>query len=613
MTKNKYVVRDSNDRFSDVENGIQINTCGKTENGYSYELTPVKSVDSFSFFGRPSFLRSKWWDKKRRKTFSLFGQILSLVLYVMYMVYAIWYDNDNVMLLVFDCIIVIIWVASHAEKSRQVFIFAGKKIVKAHKSLNLKVPFLRAIITIVTLLVIFGFLCYDWYQDKRKLVPFGGLLFFILIVFITSRSPSKVQWTPVIWGIILQFVLGMIILRWPTGYAVCQFIGDQVTAFLAYTDNGSRFVFGDEGLKDHPVVFKILPVVVFFSAIVNILYYLGAMQVIIKGIARVLRFAMKTSPMESFATSAHIFVGQVESSIALKPFINDVSRSELNAIMTGGFATVAGTVIGAYIEFGVPANHLIAASFMSAPAALAVSKLGWPEKKKMDGFSMDNISINVGKESNLMEAASAGATSTVKLIAYVVVNLIAFLAILSFVDAIISFYGDRVGHPEVNFEWLCSYIFMPLAVIMGIPWKDCRVVATLIGKKIVLNEFLAYIDLGNLMRENKIEGRSAVISTYILCGFGSIAAMGINLGALIAAEPRRRRDYARGVFRAFVCGNIACFMTACIAGMLYTEPLPVFSNSTDFNTTSNSSLFNMTSSNSSLFVINQTTTAGGLG
>ncbi|XP_076108650.1 solute carrier family 28 member 3-like isoform X2 [Mytilus galloprovincialis] len=569
--------------------------------------------DSFSQFYTPPVLKSSWWRNKT-KTFVLTAlKILIPVAYLCYIIYAVWYNSDRAGLLAWDICVLIVWIFLFTQTPRRLANRGKTALIINFRLLISKAIYVRSIITTVTLLVIFGFLCYDWYQDIRKLVPFGGLLFFILIVFITSRSPSKVQWTPVIWGIILQFVLGMIILRWPTGYAVCQFIGDQVTAFLAYTDNGSRFVFGDEGLKDHPVVFKVLPVVVFFSAIVNILYYLGAMQVIIKGIARVLRFAMKTSPMESFATSAHIFVGQVESSIALKPFINDVSRSELNAIMTGGFATVAGTVIGAYIEFGVPANHLIAASFMSAPAALAVSKLGWPEKKKVDGFSMDNISINVGKESNLMEAASAGATSTVKLIAYVVVNLIAFLAILSFVDAIISFYGDRVGHPEVNFEWLCSYIFMPLAVIMGIPWKDCRVVATLIGKKIVLNEFLAYIDLGALMRENKIEGRSAVISTYILCGFGSIAAMGINLGALIAAEPSRRRDYARGVFRAFVCGNIACFMTACIAGMLYTEPIPVFSNSTDFNITSNSSLFNMKSSNSSFFMTNLTNTPGGSG
>ncbi|VDI79233.1 pyrimidine nucleoside transport protein [Mytilus galloprovincialis] len=288
----------------------------------------------------------------------------------------------------------------------------------------------------------------------------------------TSRSPSKIKWTPVIWGILLQFLFGLIILRWPIGYGFFQFIAGQISAFLSYTDNASKIVFGEEGIKEHPIVFK------------------------------------------------------------------------------------------------VPAQHLVAASFMSAPAALSVAKLGCPEDSDVEEIDLSNVQLDVGQETNILEAASVGATSTVKLVAYVVVNLIAFLAILSFLDAAISFYGERVGHPEINFEWLCSYIFMPLAIIMGIPWHDCRTVATLIGKKIVLHDFLAYMDLGRLIKEDKLEDRSAVIATYILCGFGSIGSIGVTLGALTAAEPSRRKDYARGVFRAFVCGNVACFMTACIAGTL---------------------------------------------
>ncbi|CAG2238646.1 SLC28A [Mytilus edulis] len=351
---------------------------------------------------------------------------------------------------------------------------------------------------------------------------------------------------------------------------------------------------------------RVLPVVVFFNAITNVLYYLGAMQVIIRVIARVIRFVMKTSSVESFAVAAQIFLGQAESSIALKPFLKDVSRSGLNSVMTGGFATIACTYIAAYIEFGVPAQHLVAASFMSAPAALAVAKLGWPEDSDVEEIDLSNVQLDVGQETNTLEAASVGATATVKLVAYVVVNLIAFLAILSFLDAAISFYGERVGHPEINFEWLCSYIFMPLAIITGIPWNDCRTVATLIGKKIVLHDFLAYMDLGRLIKEDKLEDRSAVIATYILCGFGSIASIGVTLGALTAAEPSRRKDYARGVFRAFVCGNVACFMTACIAGMLYTEFTPViYNNATDCNMTSLASC-NTTMSNSSLYVLDLT-------
>ncbi|XP_052075476.1 solute carrier family 28 member 3-like [Mytilus californianus] len=526
-----------------------------------------------------------------------------MLLYIAYMVYAIWYDNVNAFLLLFDTCIVSLWLAAHAERSRKLFIIAGRKIVKANRKVNTKIPYLRIIITVVVILVLLVFLIYEWIHDTRKLVPFGGLILLLFLTLLTSRSPSKIKWTPVIWGILLQFLFGLIILRWPIGYGVFEFIASQISAFLSYTDNATKIVFGEEGLKEHPIVFKVLPVVVFFNAITNVLYYLGAMQVIIRVIARVIRFVMKTSSIESFAAAAQIFIGQTESSIALKPFLKDISRSGLNSVMTGGFATIACTYIAAYIELGVPAQHLVAASFMSAPAALAVAKLGWPENSEVEETDLSNIQFDVGQETNLLEAASAGATSTVKLVAYVVVNLIAFLAILSFLDAAISFYGERVGHPEINFEWLCSYLFMPLAVISGIPWNDCRTVATLIGKKIVLHDFLAYMDLGRLIKNDQIEDRSAVIATYILCGFGSIASIGVTLGALTAAEPSRRRDYARGVFRAFVCGNVACFMTACVAGMLYTEFTPMlYNNATNCNMTSLSSC-NTTISNSSLYVL----------
>ncbi|VDI53414.1 Hypothetical predicted protein [Mytilus galloprovincialis] len=222
--------------------------------------------DSFSQFYTPPVLKSSWWRNKT-KTFVLTAlKILIPVAYLCYIIYAVWYNSARAGLLAWDICVLIVWIFLFTQTPRRLANRGKTALIVNFRLLMSKAIYVRAIITTVTLLVIFGFLCYDWYQDIRKLVPFGGLLFFILIVFITSRSPSKVQWTPVIWGIILQFVLGMIILRWPTGYAVCQFIGDQVTAFLAYTDNGSRFVFGDEGLKDHPVVFKVLPVVVFFSA-----------------------------------------------------------------------------------------------------------------------------------------------------------------------------------------------------------------------------------------------------------------------------------------------------------------------------------------------------------
>ncbi|XP_033747083.1 solute carrier family 28 member 3-like [Pecten maximus] len=428
-------------------------------------------------------------------------------------------------------------------------------------------------LTILALLLIITFIAFDVRADTERLISFGGLCLLVFLIFITSKAPSKVRWTPVLWGLILQFTWGVVILRWKPGYEICKLVGDAVVGFLTFADEGSKFVFDAENYTMHVIVFKpqILPVVVYFSSVVSILYYLGVMQVIIKGLAKLFQYTMNTTAIESFAAAAHIFIGQLESSIALKPFFRDLTLSELHCVMTTGFATVAGTVIAAYIEFGVPAEHVISASFMSAPAAIAVAKLGWPETKVTRVKQKNIVLTEVGQEMNVMEAASVGAVTAIKLVSYVVANLIAFISILAFINYCFSFMGARVGHPEFTFEFFCSYTFMPLAFVMGVRWQDCGKVAKLIGKKLFINEFLSFADLGTMIKNKELDNRSAVIATYILCGFGSIVAMGINLGALTAADPSRRQDYAKGMLRAMISGNVACFMTACVAGMLYQE------------------------------------------
>ncbi|KAL3857988.1 hypothetical protein ACJMK2_012607 [Sinanodonta woodiana] len=424
--------------------------------------------------------------------------------------------------------------------------------------------------TLVCVVGLTVFLIIDIWDNSDKWVPLSGLVIFLILLFVTSESPLQVDWIPVVWGLLLQFGLGILILRWRAGYLACKWVGDQVTILLEYTDTGSKFVFGENYML-HPVAFKILPVVVFFSSIVHVLYYLGVMQVLIKANAICLQFFMQTTPIESFATAAHIFIGQVESCVALKPFLSRLTRSELNSVMTSGFATVAGTVIAAYVEFGVPAEHVISASFMSAPAALAVSKLSLPETEIPKIKSQKEIKITAGREVNILEAVSVGAADAIKLVAYVVVNLIAFLAFLTLLDSFMSYLGGRVGYPKLSFQMTFSYLFTPLSRVMGVAWEDCNFVASLIGKKLVLNEFLSFADLGQKIRDGGIADRSAVIATYILCGFGSMAAIGINFGSLTSACPSRRGDIATGIIRAFVGGNVACFMTACIAGLLYQD------------------------------------------
>ncbi|XP_060072675.1 solute carrier family 28 member 3-like [Ylistrum balloti] len=520
--------------------------------------------------------------------------IALVVAYVIYIVFVIVFDTTTAFWACVDVAIVFLVVIHRFWGISTVLGYITTPLLKIRKQYCVISPkrqvFAGRFFTAFLFVALVVYLIVDLHDEPDRLVPLGGLILFLILMFITSTAPSKVEWRAVLWGLLLQFIMGIIILRWQPGYKVCKLMGDAVAYFLSFTDYGSKFVFGEKTYTMHVVVFKILPVVVYFSAVVSILYYLGVMQFIIKGLAKLFQYTMKTTAVESFATAAHIFIGQVVSTVALKPFLRDLTLSELNAVMTSGFATVAGTVIAAYIEFGVPAEHVITASFMSAPAALAVSKLNWPETEVPRGKGKDvYANLNVGNEHNIMEAASAGALTAIKLISYVTVNLIAFISLLAFVDYFLSFMGSRVGHPEVTFQFLCSYIFMPLALVMGVRWEDCGKVAELIGKKIFINEFLSFADLGKMIKNDEINERSVVIATYILCGFGSIAAMGINLGAFTAADPSRRQDYAKGMLRAMIGGNVACFMTACVAGVLYQGSLiqnMVALNTTIINTTS---------------------------
>ncbi|OWF53707.1 solute carrier family 28 member 3-like [Mizuhopecten yessoensis] len=557
---------------------------------------PPRVVEASDTFGTLFDSTSDSLSNCKKWTWHRFIDLLYLTStagYVVYVVYAIIYDPSSAFLSVVDATLVVLFVLHRFIRLQDIAKFIAKPIrfrILARKRCRIKTKIwriFRRCVTILVFLAIIIFLAIDLRADTERLVSLGGLCLLVFIVFITSKAPSKVCWTPVLWGLILQFVWGLMILRWKPGYEICKFVGDGMAGFLSFTDEGSKFIFGEKNYTMHVVAFKILPVVVYFSAVVSILYYWGVMQFIIKGLAKLFQYTMKTTAIESFATAAHIFIGQVESSIALKPFLRDLTLSELNAVMTSGFATVAGTVIAAYIEFGVPPEHVISASFMSAPAALAVAKLGWPETKLASDKDRDVVLTEVGKELNLMEAASAGAVASIKLVSYVVVNLIAFISLLAFINFSFSFMGERVGHPEFTFEFLCSYIFMPLALVMGVRWQDCGKVAKLIGKKIFINEFLSFADLGQMIKNDELDNRSAVIATYVLCGFGSVAAMGINLGSLTAADPSRRQDYAKGMLRAMIGGNIACFMTACVAGMLYQE--------SSFLTSTNNTAINGTS------------------
>ncbi|KAJ8032077.1 Solute carrier family 28 member 3 [Holothuria leucospilota] len=401
------------------------------------------------------------------------------------------------------------------------------------------------------------FLCRE---NPEQLISGTGLIFFVLFTYIFSKYPRKVKWRPVVWGLVLQFLLALFILQTNVGFAIVEWLGDVVQTFLDFSDEGAKFVFGDPQYLEHFFAFKVLPLVIYVSACISVLYYWGTMQFIIKKIAWLMERTMKTSATESLNAAGNIFLGPTDSPLMIRPMLKDMTKSEIHAVMTGGFATIAGSVLGAYIAFGISASHLLSASVMSAPAALAISKLFYPETERC--AQTDELELPKGYEeqNNVIEAASHGAATAIPLALNIGGNLIAFIAILALLDGILGYLGGLVGVDELSFEFICSYVFSPIAFLMGVEWADCFIVAEMIGLKTFLNEFVAYERLAELIN-NRTTGagptisvtfscdhvRSEVIATYALCGFSNVGAIGIQLGGLTPMAPSRASDFAEVV------------------------------------------------------------------
>ncbi|KAM8893209.1 sodium/nucleoside cotransporter 1, partial [Spinachia spinachia] len=434
------------------------------------------------------------------------------------------------------------------------------------------------ILAAVALLVLW--LVLDTSQRPEQLISFAGVCMFVVLVFLLSAQRTAVSWRPVFWGLGMQFCIGLFIIRTQPGLIAFEWLGVQVQTFLDYTKEGSGFVFGP--LITDIFAFQALPIVVFFSSVMSILYYLGIMQWLILKIAWCMQITMGTSPTETLSVAGNIFVGQTEAPLLIRPYIEKMTKSEIHAVMTGGFATIAGSVMGAFISFGIDASSLISASVMAAPCALAVSKLSYPETEESPSKDEKNITVAAGDEQNILEAASSGASASIGLVANIAANLIAFLAILKFINASLSWFGGMVGYPSITFQVICSYVFMPVAFMIGIPYGESFTVAELIGTKLFLNEFVAYEKLSGL-KNNRVNGldeildgqrqwisvRSEIISTYALCGFANLSSLGIMIGGLSSICPSRRSDISSMVFRAMITATCVSLINACIAGILY--------------------------------------------
>lgn len=397
-------------------------------------------------------------------------------------------------------------------------------------------------------------------------VSFLGLLVMLVLAWSMSNNKRIIPWRTVITGTLLQIVFALIILRTPIGRAFFIWLSDVVTVFLDFSDAGARFIFGD-GFAEHFFAFKVLPTIIFFSSVITILYYLGVLQFIVKIFARIMMKVMGTSGAESLASAVNVFVGQTEAPLLIRPYVPFLTQSELMAVMVGGFSNIAGGVLAAYVGMGVDAGHLIASSVMSAPASLVMAKLAFPEIEQ--SATAGKVTLEVERPwANVIDAAAEGATEGLKLALNVAAMLIAFIGLVALLNAGLMKLGGFVGYPTLSLELILGYLLRPLAWVMGVPWKDAANVGALLGIKTVLNEFVGYVRLQEMVQAGQLTERSRVIATYALCGFANFSSIAIQIGGIGAMAPSRKADLARLGLKAMVAGSLATFQTATIAGML---------------------------------------------
>ena len=397
-----------------------------------------------------------------------------------------------------------------------------------------------------------------------------GLVAIVICAFLFSTKRSAIQRRVVIWGLTLQFAFAFLVLKTRFGelfYGISLF----VNALLNYTTAGSSFVFGDKlGIKSDQFgvvfAFQVLPIVIFICSVFAILYYLGIMQVFVKGMAILMQRFMGTSGAESTCVAASIVMGQTEAPVTIRPFLESMTESELFTVMTSGMAHVSGAVMAAYVAIaGVSITHLLTAVIMTAPATIMLAKIFVPETG--EPVTRGTVRVAVEKPGvNLIDAAARGAGDGLQLALNIAGMIIAFLALIAMLNGGLAWLHGYVRWVPASMQQILAFVFAPIAWCLGVEWKDCATIGNLLGTRMVLNEFVAFVDLGKV--KAMLDPRSFVIATFALCGFANLSSIAIQIGGIGGLAPSRKSDLARLGFKAMIVGTLANFMSACIAGML---------------------------------------------
>lgn len=394
-----------------------------------------------------------------------------------------------------------------------------------------------------------------------------GIFVVLGIAFLFSNNRKAINPRTILGGLAIQVSFAFIVLKWEAGKATLQWLTDSVTNIINYANEGINFllggVFAAEGIG-FVFAFQVLPVVIFFSALISVLYYLGVMQWVIKMIGGPLAKLLGTSKAESMSAAANIFVGQTEAPLVIRPYLSKMTQSELFAVMTGGLASVSGSVLVGYSLLGVPLEYLLAASFMAAPAGLVMAKMIVPETepiKEDEQFEMEKDE----QSTNVIDAAARGASDGLKLALNIGAMLLAFIALIALINGLLSGIGNLFNYDGLTLEKILGFLFAPIAFAIGVPWSEAVTAGGFIGQKLILNEFVAYSSFAPQIPDLSV--KTVAVISFALCGFANISSMGILLGGLGSLAPNRRSDIARMGLKAVLAGMLASLLSASIAGM----------------------------------------------
>lgn len=430
---------------------------------------------------------------------------------------------------------------------------------------------------------------------ENKWIGLLGIAAIFGTAFLMSNNRKAINYRLVISGLILQLCMALFVLKVPFGQELFKNIGNAITQLLHFSDEGAGFVFGPLVNNADKLVelfgpragyifaFRVVPTIIFVSSLVSISYYLGIMQKVVQIVAKVVAFIMGASGGEALSNAASVFVGQVEAQLLIRPYVPSMTMSELLASMAGSMACVAGGVLAVYIGLGIQASYLLTASIMAAPGALVISKIVWPETE--ESKTKGKVQVEVKKtNANIIDAAAHGASDGLRIGLNVVAMLIAFIALIALCDAIAGFVGHQlaawgvsaspigVNLNTLKMQDLFGLFFAPIAFLLGVPWIDAHTVGTLMGEKIVINEFLAFTDLSAILHGTTsgvtISKHAETIATFALCGFANLSSIAIQVGGIGEIAPTRRQDLARLGIKALICGTLASYLSAALAGLL---------------------------------------------